>query len=387
MNITKYIYIRLLLFLGIIVTTNSCVEELELETENFESLLVVEGIITNQAEKQEVKLSRSYRLEEDGPAPVENANVKVISSAGDEFGFQLDSIGIYRSEIDFAAQPGVDYTLEIETPDGSYRSSAVTGQEPTTIDNISSTKTTYRNQTGVGILVNSSDEGSGNYYKYEYEETYKIKAPYEKTLDLIINDAGELEVVPKTREEYICYNTLPSKEIVLSNTANLSDNNISNYLVRFLSIDDYKIAHRYSILVKQLKISAEAHAFYTTLENLSESENIFSQYQPGFLNGNIQPQGDNNERVIGFFTTAAVDSERLFFNYTDYFDVFEDPRPPIYGPCNPFTVNERTLRELIQSGEAKFFIEDPPFVYQIIAPPCVDCNFFGTNVQPEFWIE
>ena len=91
MNITKYIHIRLLLFLGIIVTTNSCVEELELETENFESLLVVEGIITNQAEKQEVKLSRSYRLEEDGPAPVENANVKVISSAGDEFGFQLDS--------------------------------------------------------------------------------------------------------------------------------------------------------------------------------------------------------------------------------------------------------------------------------------------------------
>ena len=376
-----------LLLVSIQVLFNSCVEELELQTENFESILVIEGIITDQNEKQEVKISRSYRLEEDGPAPVSNATVRVLSSNGEEYNFQLDSLGIYTSEIDFAVQPGVAYTLEVQTNEGSYNSTTVTGQQPTQIDNVSSTKTNYRNETGVGILVSSSDEGSGNYYKYEYEETYKIKAPYEKSQDLIVNEEGGFELVFKTREEYICYNTLPSREIVLSNTNNLSDNSISNYLVRFLSMEDYKIAHRYSILVKQLKISAEAHAFYTTLENLSESENIFSQYQPGFLNGNIISQGENGERVIGFFTTASVDQERLFFNYTDYFDVFEDPRPVIYAPCDPYQVIDRELRELIQSGEAKFFSYDPLIGYKIIAPPCIDCNFFGTNVQPDFWIE
>ena len=83
-----------LLLVSIQVLFNSCVEELELQTENFESILVIEGIITDQNEKQEVKISRSYRLEEDGPAPVSNATVRVLSSNGEEYNFQLDSLGI-----------------------------------------------------------------------------------------------------------------------------------------------------------------------------------------------------------------------------------------------------------------------------------------------------
>lgn len=388
MKFLNQIYIKIVICLGLLSSLSSCVDEIELASENFESILVIEGIITDQEEVQEIKISRSYRLEDNEPAPVNNASVSVSSSEGDTFTFELDTAGIYLSQLPFSTKPGVEYTLEVNTANGSYQSVTVVGQEQTLIDNIRSTEAQLREETGVAILVSSSDDDSGAYYKYEFEETFKIVSRYRILNDLIINEEGDFEVVPKANEEYVCYNTLPSQEIVLSSTTELSENNINDYLVRFISKEDSKLAYRYSILVKQLKISAEAHDFYSTLKNLSESENLFSQFQPGFLDGNIQSIADNQEKVIGFFTTAAVDEQRLFFSYTDYFDPIEDPRPEHYGPCEPFTPEDRNyLRELVETNQVELFGEDPPGVYSVIAARCVNCNYFGTNVQPEFWTE
>lgn len=388
MKFLNQIYIKIVICLGLLSSLSSCVDEIELASENFESILVIEGIITDQEEVQEIKISRSYRLEDNEPAPVNNASVSVSSSEGDTFTFELDTAGVYLSQLPFSTKPGVEYTLEVNTANGSYQSVTVVGQEQTLIDNIRSTEAQLREETGVAILVSSSDDDSGAYYKYEFEETFKIVSRYRILNDLIINEEGDFEVVPKANEEYVCYNTLPSQEIVLSSTTELSENNINDYLVRFISKEDSKLAYRYSILVKQLKISAEAHDFYSTLKNLSESENLFSQFQPGFLDGNIQSIADNQEKVIGFFTTAAVDEQRLFFSYTDYFDPIEDPRPEHYGPCEPFTPEDRNyLRELVETNQVELFGEDPPGVYSVIAARCVNCNYFGTNVQPEFWTE
>lgn len=388
MKFLNQIYIKIVICLGLLSSLSSCVDEIELASENFESILVIEGIITDQEEVQEIKISRSYRLEDNEPAPVNNASVSVSSSEGDTFTFELDTAGIYLSQLPFSTKPGVEYSLEVNTANGSYQSVTVVGQEQTLIDNIRSTEAQLREETGVAILVSSSDDDSGAYYKYEFEETFKIVSRYRILNDLIINEEGDFEVVPKANEEYVCYNTLPSQEIVLSSTTELSENNINDYLVRFISKEDSKLAYRYSILVKQLKISAEAHDFYSTLKNLSESENLFSQFQPGFLDGNIQSIADNQEKVIGFFTTAAVDEQRLFFSYTDYFDPIEDPRPEHYGPCEPFTPEDRNyLRELVETNQVELFGEDPPGVYSVIAARCVNCNYFGTNVQPEFWTE
>ncbi|QYA24722.1 DUF4249 domain-containing protein [Gramella sp. MT6] len=387
MKSLSLIYIKISVCLVLLGLLSSCVDEIELATENFESILVIEGIITDKEEIQEIKVSRSYRLEENQPSPVTDASVSVTSSAGETFIFERDTAGVYLSQVPFSAKKGIEYSLEVSTANGNYQSNPVVGQEETLIDNIRSTRAQLREDTGVAIVVSSSDEDPGAYYKYEFEETFKIVSRYRILNDLIINEDDEFEVVPKANEEYICYNTLPSQEIVLSNTNELSENNVNDYLVRFISKEDSKIAYRYSILVKQLKISADAHDFYTTLKNLSESENIFSQYQPGFLEGNIQAVTNSAERVIGFFTTAAVDEQRLFFNYTDYFDVEEDPRPYHYGPCESYLPERDLLRELIETNQVELFGEDPPGVYSVIAARCVNCNFFGTNVQPEFWTE
>lgn len=377
----------LLLFIAII--NFSCSEEIPLTSENFESILVVEGIITNKVKYQEIKLSRSYKLDESGPSPVSNASVKVSSTSGEVYNFIEKSAGFYLSMEPFGTKVGDSYRLEIETDRGKYLSSSVNAVEETRIKNIRSTRSTIRGEEGVAVLVSSGDESRNNYYKYEYEETYKVVAFYKKDLDLIINDDDEFEVVPKAREEYICYNTEKSKDLILSNTQNLETTSFNDYLVAFIPKTDSKLAYRYSILIQQLRLNPDVFEFFQTLKNLSETENIFSQYQPGFLNGNIFSETDENEKVIGIFTTAAMDEERLFFNYTDYFDPIIDIRPYHYGPCiqEHYTLPEDLLREAILNNQVELFFEDPPGVYHVINPRCVDCNYFGTNVKPDFWEE
>lgn len=375
------------ILLLLVALTYACTEEIPLKTENFESFLVVEGIITNQDKQQEVKLSRSYQLDERTPVPVTGAQVKVVTGSGDSFNFIEEVPGRYLSENTFSTTPGESYRLDIQIGEDRYTSSEVQAVEKTSIESIQSTRSVVKGEEGVAILVSSGDETSSNYYKYEYEETYEIVSFYKKSHDLIINEEGEFEVVPKSKEEYICYNTEKSRELVLSSTENLGGESFDDYLVRFIPKTDSKLAHRYSILVKQLRLNPDIYEIYQTLENLSESENVFSQYQPGFLNGNIVSLDDENESVIGIFTTAAVDEKRLFFSYTDYFNPDEDSRPTHYGPCanEAFVLEDDLLRKAIRENSVKLFAEDPPGIYKVINPRCVDCTYFGTNVKPDFW--
>ena len=50
-----------------------CIEEIDFETETFESALVIEATITNELGDQEIVLSRTFRFEEDGPVPESGA--------------------------------------------------------------------------------------------------------------------------------------------------------------------------------------------------------------------------------------------------------------------------------------------------------------------------
>ncbi|MCM4156203.1 DUF4249 domain-containing protein [Gramella sp. AN32] len=367
----------------------SCVEEIPIEAETFESLLVIEGIVTDELKTQQIKISKTYPVDEDFPESLSGANVRVRNSNGSIFSFSETSPGIYESTDPFQAQIGIAYVLEVETPTGFYESTPSQVDGKSQIDELKSFKTTNNfGEVGVGISVSSSGAGAVNkYYKIEYEETYKIQAPYWKCCDLIIDENDEIVSVPKTREEYICYNTLKSQNINLATTNGLSENNLDNYLVNFISKEDVKLAYRYSLLVKQLEIGEEAYSYYETLSNLSENESIFSQYQPGFLSGNIK-SSNTSENVIGFFTVATVDTERIFYNYTDYFDPTEDFRPLITAPCDvQFYEDKEVLKQLIKDGRVKYFSEDPPGVFKVIRPACVDCNYFGTNQVPEFWTE
>ncbi|PWL38745.1 DUF4249 domain-containing protein [Flagellimonas aquimarina] len=371
----------------------SCIEPFEAKFEDFESIVIVEATITDKLGQQRIFLTRTFEFDDDGPFPESNATVRV-EGGGNVFTFQESTPGVYLSTQAFVAEPNIEYQLLIETQNGrSYSSEQMTLTQNTQIDALQAERITNDlGEDGVAILVDSFDAtGNSLNYLYQYEETYKIIAPDWAPLDYVIQNQDGIEILellPRSLDEQTCYRTVASNSIILTNTSNLSEDRVSNYMVRFIGSNNYILSHRYSILLKQFVLSNAAYTFYERLNLFSENESLFSENQPGFLEGNISSE-DSREKVLGFFSVSSVSEERIFFDYEDF---FPDERLPEYvDPCNPSGINAGLL-EQVRANVVKYFgiIEDNVTgeVKNAVVPRvCGDCTVLGSSEIPEFWIE
>ena len=382
----------------------SCLEEIELKNVESKGFLVVESTLTNEYKTQTVKLSRTIQLDSIIPISEPNAIVVIKDDANNSFNFTETDNGIYLSNIKFEVEPNKDYTLEITTNEGKiYKSKPERIIAINEIDNIEAKLDTKPNgDEGISIFVNSNTSNNdAKYYRYEYEETYKIIAPLWRNYRLeIINDVWpdfEVKKVINNEENKICYKTLNSSTIIQTETANLSENNV-NFNVLFLEKNDFKISHRYSVLVKQYVQSLAAFTYFKTLKKISGNQGIFTQNQPGLIVGNLSSVSDNNEKVIGFFEVASVSKKRYFFNYEEYYpnnevDFITDCStiaPPLFSP-NPYSTSSPLIEAIRRNYMYYLDNGDPtlafPGIYLLVPKPCGDCTVLGSNIKPTFWID
>jgi hypothetical protein len=402
--LSKIMTTHRIIFLLNIVVLYGCVEEIDIvETDQFENYLVVEATLTDQEISQEISLSRTYSLEDNVVPPESNADVKVTDSNGVEYSFEELSPGQYRSAEIFAAQPNINYTLTIRTQNGNlYESREMLLTSVNPIDELFFERDFNENgQEGVSVFVNNYDPlGQSNFYRFKYEESYKVIAPLWTSLDLIDNLAAgvasydeRFEFIPRSTDELICYKTNVSNSIIITNTKDLIEDRLNNFRVLFLNRNDFKIAHRYSILLTQFIQSAEAYTFYQFLSEISESENLLSETQPGFLSGNITSLSNTEENVIGFFEVVSADTQRIYFNYEDLFSNELLPPYPIQcGIENFYAPLFDQLDEALASRDYKFYLnndepEELEGPYFLVPAPCGDCTFYGDSSPPVWWEE
>jgi hypothetical protein len=401
MNLYKII---ILLFTTFFIS--SCTEQYALQSNTFENALVVEATITNELKKQEIKITRTYRLEEKEATIESGAIVTVTDDENNKYIFeQKDST--YVSQTEFKAISGRKYRLDITTNQGkSYHSSSETLTTANEIKSIDATVQTVKGDRGVQITVNSYDpNNSSKYYRYEYEETYKIVTPlWEQDSTIILpplpqGSHKEIGLVPRKGDSKICYGTAKSNTILISTTNSLNEDRVA-FPIRFINDQNHIISHRYSILVKQYIQSLEAYTFYKTLKELSGSDNILSQNQPGFFYGNIKSSDNPSEKVIGFFDVSSVSSKRIFFNYADLFP--NEPLPPyidnceikVWTFCFESTNPDCRGAQLLSTIETKQLLylssyqySNPQYtIYEMVPPPCGDCTTFSSNIVPPFWV-
>ncbi|GEQ86789.1 hypothetical protein ULMS_22970 [Patiriisocius marinistellae] len=409
------------LVLCYLVLFNSCLEEIDFETDNFESLLVVDATITNELKTQEITLSRTFEFGEDNDNIESGAQVKVVGD-GVEYIFQHTETGKYQSIQPFNAQPNVVYHLEITTADGErYSSSEMKLTTATQIDNLYAERITNDDGVdGVAIKVDSFDPtNTANFYRYTFEETYKIVAPMWRQEDLYL-DTYILDSIPvcvvkirqRPEEQKACYKTEFSNKIKITLTSGLNEDLVEGYLVNFLPSDDFKISHRYSALVKQFVISEEAFNYLETIQSFTSQGSLFSQVQTGFVMGNISSTVNPNKKVIGIFDVSSVTTQRLFFNFIDFYP--NTNLPPFITSCD---LRAPDVAQLFQDGDEEIFIcssqlnfitnrirvyleeytGDPPFYVGPADPPlgpwlmvpraCGDCTALGEPEPPSFWVE
>jgi len=386
--------IKNILFYFLLLTLASCTEPFPIETIEYEDILVVESTITNELKRQVVKLSRTIRLTDFGQAIEDNAIVKVEGSDGNVFDFSQDTeTGHYLSTIPFQAIPNVSYVLKVTTQNGqSYSSNEVIMPAVVAMDRVYPESVVENGIEGVQVFVDTDNSnGAGQYFRYEYEETYKVRLPNPSGLTFEFFDVSDFTrtyqiELKERRLDLECYSTEKSEGILQISTSNLGENRIFRYPVRFIPKSSAVIKERYSIQVKQYVQSQEAYTFYQILKDLGNVESLLSQGQPGFVTGNIVSGAGPEDKVLGFFEASSVSSQRIYFNYEDFgFEL-----PPYFVECDVEVITGRTqdLKRKLEFEEFRIFfyeeIESRP-IYHIARTECAECDSFSSHIKPDFW--
>ncbi len=408
MNFKKnYIIICFLLLTTMLF---DCTEPFNAVTETFEDALVIEATITDELKTQEIKLSRTIALEEGSePNYVTSAQVSIEGSNSMVYNFEHTAYGVYESAEQFQAQLGVSYKLKIALNGRQYSSSTQVLPSKVEIEKVYGELINIENGLGVQIFVDSEEaQGNANYFRYEYEETYQIIAKNHFPFDLVLDPeewADDVQTglfcserpiwVRRPLNEKTCYLSDVSNDIFVTSINGVNESRVLKYPIRFIQADDHLLRDRYSILVKQFVQSADANNFYKILKEFGDDESLLIENQPGFVQGNIFSEVNENEKVIGFFDVSSMSSKRIFFNYKDFeierkpsylfeCDEFRDYNFGAIGP--PFTEHDERgfLFRLLKDHGYKFFGQDMCVVF-IVKAECGNCTSFASGEKPLFW--
>jgi len=385
-----------------LVLSISCTSPYEFEDETNEDILIVDGMITNQLKKHQIRLSRSYPFETD-PLPEKGATVEVVSSNGTTYNFIEKGDFLYEATMAFRAIEGQEYRVLITTREGKTITSTPMELPPTAeLEEVFAQATLNElDDPGIGIYLNAESNNNAQLYRIEYEETYKVVAPRWTPYDAVVVFEGfstfATNVILRETQEQICYAFNPSNKIILRSTTNQTIDRIDQEEVLFLPIDSAKLIHRYSVLVRLLVEDPQAYNYFETLKELSvKSASFFNNVQPGYLAGNLFNPDNGNEKVGGFFRVSAAEERRIFLNLNDIYPAAEEP-PYFYlcsltAPTAQGGRGDRDLLNAIYKGSLRYYSlnntgEFPGGgPYLMVSAACGDCTVLGSNQQPSFWV-
>lgn len=378
-----------------VLLLNSCTETFPLLTNTYEEAIVVEATITNELKHQEIKITKTAKFEDEEYLPETGAEVFITDDAGNQYKFKEESDG-YLSTTEFQAVSERKYQLHITTKDGkSFESSPETLTAVNPIQSLTTKVETKDKATGIAITVNSFDPtAKSKYYRYEYEETYKVETPKWSPVKATFNENGGIVLIPNSTDTRVCYGNKRNIELLLTDTNNLIEDRV-NFMVRFIDKQDYITTSRYSILVKQYVLSLPSYNYNTTLKKMAGSGNILAPNQPGLLLGNLKSTRNPNDKIVGYFDVASVSSERIYFNHKDLFP--NELPPPYIVDCQQFCYgqSENDVPEPC-THSAPFstdlsqglitFVSLSAYYYWVYAP-CGDCTKIASNIRPTFWVD
>jgi hypothetical protein len=364
---------------SLFILTSGCITKFIPDITEKTSLLVVDGMITDQKAIYTIKLSKSQPLAEQSVAkPVMGAYVTVTDDDGAVYYMNETSQGSYTSDSSlFKGETGRKYTLHIQTagtdgPIHTYESFPMELRPVPAIDSVYWEKTIIKDKDpltgfpveGCQIYVDSHDNGENcKFYRWNFSETWEFHIPY---------------FVPNR----VCWKTENSYNINIKSTSSLSENSISGYPLFFISNTSDRLSVKYSIDVKQYSLSQEEYAYWGKIKDITQNVGSLYDIVPASVNGNMICVDDPQEAVLGYFSVSAESSQRLFVQ--QYFSGLVNQ----YLGCPSDTVFGYGAIQ----GENSYVwvIVDhtlgPP-IYRVITNnrDCADCRIRGSSVRPSFW--
>lgn len=342
------------------------------------NLLVVEGFI-NIGGQTTIKLSRTGELQ-DIKTTIPEVNAKVIIEGNNrtvlngETGANgqcvLNTTSLSLSE---------KYRLKILINNNIYQTDYLESKQSPPIDSVN-----YKiENNGFQIYTNTHDDtGKSRYYYWDYIETWEVRSTFRSLFEYVGGQVVPRD--PSINIEY-CWFNAASTRIVLGSSEKLSEDRVTDVPVNNIKGNSAKVAHVYSILLRQYVYTKEGYQYYENIRKNTEQIGSIFDSQPSEIKGNIVNLNNPNEIVIGWISAGTISQDRLFLTYQD------KPRGDrnwIYPDfCDAFFIVSDSLQRYLGGNYAIINAEQngPDIRYLMSTQECVDCRLRGSNVKPSYW--
>lgn len=394
-----------ILLIGIL---QSCIDPFNPRLKDFQSLLVVDALVTDDETSYYVKLNRTIEKIKDEPEKVTGAIVTITDDEGNSTLLTEVIDGSYMTDRNsFRGVAGRNYRLHISTKEGQVYES-----DPCLLSAVRDVDTVYYERweqmsddleevlKGVRILTDSKGLPDNRYYRWTYEEWWKFRVPFPKRYDYISQD----EITEIENPKIFCWKHRKSDDILIQSTIAGSEGEITRKPVTFIPLNKSdRMTVQYCIQVNQYAISREEYEFWDHMRQINESGGDIFDKQPFQIISNIHNVSDPDEPVVGYFQVAGVKHRKKYItrseidtlkipNYSYGCELIilgpEDPQPIRIPP--PVTFDK--IYQVYTSLDYMFIepqYEFPQTLRRLIftSKTCGDCSLTGDITKPDFWID
>lgn len=383
----KVIIIPLIIMLAMFL--GSCIDRFYLDGSGdaFIPKLVIEGIITTDAEVQEIVISESSSPEEPMFSPISGCSVWVEDDRGNRFRFSEGLAGHYYGNIkENFMIAGFHYRLSVQTPDGKqYVSNSEELMPCPPVDSVyyelnsKPTNDPQVSEDGLQFYIDYKGmENSGHYFLWKLEETYEYHSTWPMTR--YRNETGVHQLNKADYSSFVCYKTEDIKDVFIISTLGFTQNSYKNYPLNFVNDHTQRLMFNYSLLVKQYSLTEAAYQYWNNLrKNNKQGTDIFGK-QAALVKGNIYNLNDSSEVVLGYFGVSSVTIKRILvpsmpelnFNEVSFCHVTKPPEGEIAGGDPLYWAQGIDEYGVPFWGEAD--------------PECFICTLLGgTTQKPPYW--
>ncbi len=411
---------KILAYLTLVIAA-SCIDPYVPNLKNFKSLLVVEGLITNEDRTYEIRLGRTYNHSDSVPVMIDDAVVFISDDEGTRSATVNTGNGIYRTDSTlFRGMAGRKYTLHIILPDGNeYNSDECPLLPVPGIDSLfyekgeEFTGDPGQLYTGLKIMLNSSDiSGSRQYLRWTYNEDWKfiIPSPARYTYAQVNENTFYFESeVPGQPSD--CWKRNEFSGINISTISADQGNRVNRQEIVFIAPDlTDRLTREYSILVTQYSVSEKEYNFWKMLRQVQEPSGDIFGSQPYPNISNVHNVNNPGEEILGYFEVSAAVRKRIFITANELLSL---KLPFYHSECkeirlspNDWTVGiPPTWNEIYHSWvdlqHYRFVgpvVTDPTLLPGLITSDqlvkllfttdeCAVCEVSGSPRKPDFWID
>ena len=349
-----YILYSLLLLIG------SCVKPYNPDTLQTTPMMVVDGIVTDQADQTNVSLSQTADYKYNSlNLTIQKATVTLTDNTGQTIPFREIRAGYYKpQQSGWKGIPGRTYTLTITTTDGKrYQSQPDLLKSVPPIDTIyyeysrSLVPGTERYDKGFDVYVDTKDaETTGDYFRWDWQ-AFEPLIYCEIQINRNSRTGVETQIPINCCTDcwdikrcYACVTTMSDK---LVNGKKISRQPVLRA--------PFESTSKYYVEVTQYSMSEAAFLYWKTVRDVAGNTGGIFDAAPVTVGGNVKNVNDPNERIFGFFGASGTSTKPILIDRSKTGDT-PNLLPPLPLPPS-------------------------------MPPPCKVCeeSIYRTAVKPRWW--